>query len=242
MKKIRIFKASKIFLLSLIVLILLVSVLSSIEIEDCWCTCKGTILNANGLKGSCMDSCGRACGGQTDCSSDCKNCCKDWCNDIGLIGGGLHGCLASCESTCELKKLVNEIISAILVASGIVAAIMIVIHGIRILTAQDPSSRDEAKKGILFVIFALAIIGIAGALVNLLMGRIIIAGKQDGGQITPTHHDVCLKMCPKGYVSCDCKTEKEWCNYRCCFNPEDNGKRCIAPSGSVGVCDKGECK
>ncbi|MEM4347935.1 MAG: hypothetical protein QW802_05050, partial [Candidatus Altiarchaeota archaeon] len=59
---------------------------------------------------------------------------------------------------------------------------------------------------------------------------------------SPGDPDVCLKMCPKGYVSCDCKTEKEWCNYRCCFNPEDNGKRCIAPSGSVGVCDKGECK
>ncbi|MEM4347634.1 MAG: pilin, partial [Candidatus Altiarchaeota archaeon] len=224
MKKIRIFKASKIFLLSLIVLILLVSVLSSIEIEDCVCNCKGTDIKATGLKDKCKDSCGRACGGQTDCSSDCENCCKDWCSGLDRQAMGSFsestGCLASCKSTCELKKMVNEIISAILVASGIVAAIMIVIHGIRILTAQDPSSRDEAKKGILFVIFALAIIGIAGALVNLLMGRIIIAGKQDGGQITPTHHDVCLKMCPKGYVSCDCKTEKEWCNYRCCFNPE----------------------
>lgn len=159
----------------------LVVLVSAIEIETCICTCKGNPLMAKGLKDKCMDACGRACGGQTDCSSDCENCCsQNWCS--GLSGQALGsfsegtGCLASCKSTCELKKTVNDIISAILVASGVVAAIMIVIHGIRILTAQDPHTRDEAKKGILFVIFALAIIGLAGALVNLLMGRILMPG------------------------------------------------------------------
>ena len=66
----------------------------------------------------------------------------------------------------ETVKGVTDIIYTI---AGIIAALMIVIHGIRMLTADNPSDRTAAKNSIIYVILALVVIILAGILVGLFL-------------------------------------------------------------------------
>ena len=61
---------------------------------------------------------------------------------------------------------INNILYGI--AAGI-AILLIAIHGIRWKTAGSPEGREDAKRGILNVIFGLAIIIVAAALVAWLL-------------------------------------------------------------------------
>ncbi len=56
------------------------------------------------------------------------------------------------------------------IAAGI-AALMITLHAIRWKTAENPSEREEAKKGIISVILAIVLIMIAATLVSLLFSK-----------------------------------------------------------------------
>jgi hypothetical protein len=149
----------------------------------CLCNCKGETIPAKGYAKSydkaekrCNDTCGRACGSRTDCEDGCESCCDKWCQ--GIQDQAKSGCGESCKHTCEFKKLVKGIIDIIYAAAGIVAAIMFVIHGLRLISSQDPSERDEAKKAIFFVIFALVVIGLGSLIVGEFAKRIIMPKPQ----------------------------------------------------------------
>jgi heme O synthase-like polyprenyltransferase len=64
---------------------------------------------------------------------------------------------------------IKGLTEAIYLIAGVIAALMIVIHGIRMVTAQDPSDRNAAKNSIIYVLIALVIIVLAGTLVALLL-------------------------------------------------------------------------
>ena len=150
------------------------------------CTCKGQ-LNASALyKSTYLESdalasehainlsheqCARSCGGNTTCSSDdnakCASCCTTDCSAIDT--SVRDKCELSCSSTCSYRGLVNGVIGIIYIAAGILGALMIVIHGIKMVTAQDPNDRNAAKNSIIYVIIALVIIVLAGALIGLFL-------------------------------------------------------------------------
>jgi succinate dehydrogenase hydrophobic anchor subunit len=74
--------------------------------------------------------------------------------------------LASAQATDPLSsnlQTINNIIYAIATA---LAALMIMIHGIKFLLADSPQGRKDAKDGIIYVIAALIVIVLATVLVE----------------------------------------------------------------------------
>jgi len=158
---------------------------------SCSCTCNNIKqLNTTGIykgndqtiaKGKCQDQCARTCGGFTNCSDQtdagCTTCCDTFCTTYYTKGGDGSSskpgetvtdlCKTSCKSTCKFKGTINGITDIIYMIAGLLGALMIAVHGIRMVTSQDPHDRDAAKSSIMHVIIALIIIAMAAALVNM---------------------------------------------------------------------------
>jgi hypothetical protein len=165
--------------------------------ETCKCKCNEKDIDAVGIykpgfwekvltdekttaKGKCQEQCARTCGGFTNCTDQteagCTTCCDTFCTsyykgdpgtstDPGKTPTDL--CKTSCKSTCKFKGTINGITDIIYMIAGMLGALMIIIHGIRMVTSQDPHDRDSAKSSILHVIIALIIIAMAAALVDM---------------------------------------------------------------------------
>lgn len=148
-----------------------------------------------GLKGGertkayakCNEQCARTCGGRTTCANqteaDCSTCCDDFCTNkyqgaSNAEAGTADHCKAACKSTCKFKGTVNGITDIIYMIAGMLGALMIAIHGIRMVTSQDPRQRDAAKSSIIHVIIALIIIAMAATIVNMFisMGGLDVTG------------------------------------------------------------------
>ena len=145
--------------------------------QTCTCQCLGEESSAAVLKSGgepkCQQQCARTCGGFTDCPTasgqKCSDCCDTYCNDGEKGYGGTYSeeCKVSCKSACDFRKLVNGIRDIIYAAAGIVGALMLIIHGIRLAVSRDPQGRDDAKSSMWHVIIALIIIALAASLVDL---------------------------------------------------------------------------
>jgi hypothetical protein len=167
----------------------------------CTCTCRGNqitssamykpgifdIVDGGHLKVSilCQEQCARTCGGFTDCptqnAADCTICCNvndGFCANSATGYGGTfkEPCNSSCKSTCSYMEIVKGITDLVYMVAGVIGALMIVIHGIRMVTAQDPNDRTAAKNSIIYVILAIAIIVLAATLVRLLLRPETIQG------------------------------------------------------------------
>lgn len=147
----------------------------------CSCVCGEEVMPAQGFAKNakeatkrCQDMCGRSCGAKTNCNDKCESCCEGWCSSIG--DKSKSGCLDSCQKTCEFNKMIKGITDLIYLVAGIVAAIMLIIHSLRLISSQDPESREDAKKAIFFVIFALIVVGLANTLVREFAGKIEMPG------------------------------------------------------------------
>jgi len=174
-------------------------------------------------KTRCQDQCARTCGGFTDCPKDnkCTDCCDDYCTNDYKAGDGagtgegdpVEKCKASCKSTCEFRGTVNGITDIIYTVAAIAGAIMLAIHGIRLVTSGDAGTRDAAKASMAYVIMALVIIALAGAAVRMFtnMGQNIEPAPPDTGSI---HDTECTKIC-SGNLPIDTCTEN--CYKAGCF-------------------------
>jgi len=134
----------------------------------------------NTAAGKCQEQCAKTCGGRTTCAnqsdSDCSTRCDTFCTSSysGEAGTSTAAgktptdlCKTSCKSTCKFKGTINGITGIIYMIAGMLGALMIAIHGIRMVTSQEPHDRDAAKSSILHVTIALIIIAMASALVNM---------------------------------------------------------------------------
>jgi hypothetical protein len=150
--------------------------------------------------GKCQEQCARTCGGFTTCDNqteaDCNTCCGNFCTNSYSGEAGTSSkpgetpadyCKISCKSTCKFKGTVNGITDIIYMIAGLLGALMIAIHGIRMVTSQDPHDRDAAKSSIIHVIIALIIIAMAAALVNMFigMGGIDTSGTSSTSGVAP---------------------------------------------------------
>jgi uncharacterized membrane protein YidH (DUF202 family) len=72
-----------------------------------------------------------------------------------------------------LPQAIITIVNVLLVLAALVAAIFLVIGGIRYITSQgDEEAADKAKNTILYSVIGLIVIGLAAALVNFIVGAI----------------------------------------------------------------------
>ncbi|HDN82821.1 MAG TPA: hypothetical protein ENG50_00480 [Candidatus Altiarchaeales archaeon] len=130
---------------------------------------------------SCMKAAAGIVGGFNDCASDCESCCSEYCANAvedpnaGIIGCRVlipifrSGCVESCKSSCKIKESINNIKAIILYIALILAGIMFLVFAYKFITSANPEDRNEAKKGLLYVILALLIIGIADPLINVML-------------------------------------------------------------------------
>jgi hypothetical protein len=185
-----------IFFLLLSSLTFLISEVKAAYVE-CFCTFEGKLVLGTGKSfKKCMDFCGKIVGGQTRCEKNCENCCKEWCSRIEESSSKIS-CEYSCEKTCDFKNLMNRAISLFYISSGIVAAIVLVLNGIRLFSSENPVRREEAKKGIILIIFALIIIGVGGSLIKMLMVGVVKPSEEEikyvegcGGIILNVEHEI----------------------------------------------------
>lgn len=134
----------------------------------------------------CLEAWAGTCGGMADFhSDDCPTDCVTWCQglnnnvEIATIGlldvveikaNMLSPCKAACESKCEVNKIIRDVTDMVNYLAIIIAAVMFVIFGYKLMTSTDMEGRNDARKGIMFVILVLIMLLIAESLMNLLIG------------------------------------------------------------------------
>jgi len=120
----------------------------------------------------CYKACGGIVGSYSDKDRNCDTECENWCNDIVILGvTDKRGCVESCKSSCKIKESINNIKAIILYIALILAGIMFLVFAYKFITSANPEDRNEAKKGLLYVILALLIIGIADPLINVMLPK-----------------------------------------------------------------------
>ncbi len=184
----------RILILLVLLLILFPTAGANIKIVSCFCKCPGPdgsikVLHTNGTEeGNCQETCGGLCGGMSSCGlnpagTDCDTCCGNYCYSV-TPAEAKTSCIDNCLNVCGVKSLVMETVSMFSYIAVAIAVTLFAICGIRFLTADDPESRDTAKKCILYIIIALVIIGIASLIVALFAGPQIGGGGSGAGGIS----------------------------------------------------------
>jgi len=163
----------------LIILPLLIALSLPVSAVHCECDCYNDTLQADGAtQESCYRQCGIACGSLTWVSADCVVSCNSatgYCNPTDVtataLGGRVReGCRGSCEKTCEILAMEGTATDTLRTIALVVAAVVLAICGLKFLLSEDPSSRDEGKKCVMYVIVALIVVGISFHLVELFYG------------------------------------------------------------------------
>ncbi len=186
----------------------------------------------------CQAQCGRTCGGFTSCPTDkiakCSDCCDDYCTNEFKAGTGagtggddpVELCKAACRSTCDFRGTINGITDIIYTVAAIIGAIMLAIHGIRLVTSGDAGARESAKSSMAYVILALIIIALAGAAVRMFtnMGQNIEPAPPDTGGISATE---CAKGCSNAVAGI--------CQAPSCHSVGGGGK-CLLSNGQCIPC------
>jgi len=148
------------------------------SVPSATCTCDDQPLEASGSSFSRAEyQCGSLCGGLTKCGMaepDCVLCCPDYCKGSKGIGPPtgyyLTGCTDSCELSCRSNKFVNDLTNLFVAITLVIAVVMFAACGLKFITSDEPESRKQAKRCLIYVVVALILIGIAGAIVGVFYG------------------------------------------------------------------------
>lgn len=75
-----------------------------------------------------------------------------------------------CKGDCELQKTTGDIKAIIYGVVWGIAALMFVINGIRLITSDDLTARENAKRAMIYIILAMIVITIAVEFVEYILG------------------------------------------------------------------------
>lgn len=103
-----------------------------------------------------------------------------------VSGGDCSGLGIKCtgnEDTTSLLDTIQTIVNALLVLVGIVAAIYLVLGGLRYVRSEgDEGEAEKAKNTILYAVIGIILIGLSGVIVNYIIQNVL--GVQGGGNGT----------------------------------------------------------
>lgn len=117
---------------------------------------------------TCNYQCAAKCGRGTTFTSDCESRCRSiTCNkkppyEPDLLAVCMDACVGLCRTHEELCNIIY-ILGAIAVAS---AAFLIMVHGVKWMTADDFEGRQNARRGITYVFIGLILVMTAAALAS----------------------------------------------------------------------------
>ncbi|MBU4202060.1 MAG: hypothetical protein KKB85_02795, partial [Candidatus Altiarchaeota archaeon] len=117
------------------------------KIIGCSCDCPGVPsaylpeIFANGTnETNCQSACGGVCGAMSPCgfsADECSACCDTYCSGV-IPHGAVQSCNGNCMQRCELNSIVGETISMLSYVAVAIAAALLAVCGIRIITSDDP--------------------------------------------------------------------------------------------------------
>jgi hypothetical protein len=160
-----------------------------------WCSYDD--FNSRFITDDCAPKCAKGCGQLNSChtvaAQTCEQCCgtnspQSRCDGKGygayswgacffptsLGGKEACSCQQSCIGTCEVNKDFCDVINLLKIVVGIAAAIIIAIHGVMWIKSEDAHGRDDARRGIWYVIVGVIVIAMAGTIVAFLLGKSLV--------------------------------------------------------------------
>ncbi len=148
---------------------------------SCWdgstptVSCSIALLVNNIDASDCITECAAACGRRTKLTADCKNCTSsDMCSIYPAGSVSEIACNNTCVGVCGANEQFCGIIELLRFGAMFLGIIMLILHGLRWLISEDLEWRNEAKKGIIFVLLGLSLIVVASVLVQLIFYDTII--------------------------------------------------------------------
>jgi len=185
----------------LLLSILCLTASADIELIDCSCECPEgpmdefvgfddqTVYTTGINESNCQETCGGICGGMSHCglnlaSSDCDTCCDTYCSGV-TPPEAKTPCIDNCKEVCGVKSRLVEIASILSYFAVAIVAVLFAVCGIKLLTSDDPETREAAKKCIIYLLIALVLIGISALIVALFTGISIggVGGGSTGGTL-----------------------------------------------------------
>jgi hypothetical protein len=119
----------------------------------------------------CKSECAASCGSGTACSEDCEQCCiEDTCNKNTYTQDEMESCLQTCRGMCNANKELCNAVMLLMLIGGAIDLVMLLIHGIHLMTAEDAGARKEARDGIIYVLLGSTAVLSAFAIVALMLG------------------------------------------------------------------------
>jgi len=120
---------------------------------------------------NCKYQCAAECGKRTTCTRDCEVCCNSGANCGKLLPypytkEEFDVCMEACIGLCRANE---ELCNIIYILGGIAVAVsvfLIMVHGIRWMTADDFEGRQDAKRGIVYVFIGLILVMVAASLAS----------------------------------------------------------------------------
>jgi len=166
-------------LLILAILLLLSGMVEAkLEIESCRCECRGKEYRANASNlQECQKVCGAAYGALTKLYDECEGkCANDYCDpaEIDIVDHGdkddtIAGCNEACVARCNINSAIapqGQIVPLVRYAILGLIVVMLAYCGLKYLLAEDPESRVEARRCIIYVLAALILVVIADYIVE----------------------------------------------------------------------------
>lgn len=93
---------------------------------------------------------------------------SDACGGIGQIGNGGCGANNNSKISGDLKTIVN----LLSIVAGFAAVVMIIISGIKFITAQgEASSVSSARSSLVYALIGLVVVAVAQFLVHFVLGK-----------------------------------------------------------------------
>lgn len=100
------------------------------------------------------------------------------CQGIGTTGGNC----TDGTGTSNLNSLITNVINLLSVVVGIVAIVMLIISGLKFITSGgEANAVASAKKGVIFSLVGLVVVGLAQFIVHFVLGH--VAGVGSGASI-----------------------------------------------------------
>jgi len=142
------------------------------SVHSATCACYGQGLEASGSSLSAAEyQCGAYCGGLTHCGKggeECDSCCTDYCRDADLSNENeTKGCINSCKNSCGSNRFFHDLAGLFIAITLVIAVVILTGCGLRFITSDDLEARKKAKRCLIYVIAALIILGLAGAIIDM---------------------------------------------------------------------------
>jgi len=112
----------------------------------------------------CNVTCVRECARRTTCTGNCPVCCSGMCS--WYAGDAQDICKDVCEATCEGMEEFCNVIRLLQYLSLGIGAILFSINGLKWILSDSEAGREEAKRGLTYVLFGMAVIMTATGLVG----------------------------------------------------------------------------